>query len=409
MIAPIVHEINRARSVSAGGRVSLEGYYSDEIISVLATFLRSGNRATDAFKRRLIEKTLASGELKEGFDPQGFIEHAKIVSGHLQRGRSKYVVVFPVLNSPKNFIHRVKLLDVNLNFDPSMKSRLMKNTLSERLRIKENFRGKLKISERYLRECDLILATCCAISEQDALHISEKAVKAGLGAACLALNEGKSSRISSSRPSPMNEILIAPFVTAHGPTGDISYNGYWYYSWDDLIQLTRLKQSGRDRLDKSFHRILDASRSSLWNDKALGALARYFDAFSNFQMEDAFLDGWRLLEYVGGKPHTGSETLVARAAAIFSDGDFYQTIGTHLADRRNRISHGRTLALQDEEVLAFQMAEFVRPLLLMYLMNPFKFGTPSEIWDFLDLPRERSTRETLEANLSRMKKFRGED
>lgn len=152
-----------------------------------------------------------------------------------------------------------------------------------------------------------------------------------------------------------------------------------------------------------------------WSDFCRSAAIRYFKAFSNPNLEESFLDGWRLFENISGSRYEKTETKVTRASHIFKDNVEYRIVGKHLALRRHLISHGHPINTDDEETIAFQMLQFVLPFLTRFILNGFSFGTPEEFWEFLDLPAMRSERldevEELQRRLKLYDKaaqFRGE-
>lgn len=136
------------------------------------------------------------------------------------------------------------------------------------------------------------------------------------------------------------------------------------------------------------------------------ALFNHYAAYSHCDLELSFLDGWRLLESIGGHKREKSETLIRRAAWFFENSEEKHEIGRHLMERRNLISHGRSIKDENNEVLAFQMKEFIRPLFLSILTNPFGFENLEELWSFCDLPTNRERRARRSYILSCGRKYR---
>ena len=79
----------------------------------------------------------------------------------------------------------------------------------------------------------------------------------------------------------------------------------------------------------------------------------------------------------------------------------HRIIGKHLALRRNLITHGRPIKADDDETLAFQMLQFVRPYLTRFIVNRSSFAAPEEFWEFLDFPAPRSERSDQAKELRR--------
>ena len=146
-----------------------------------------------------------------------------------------------------------------------------------------------------------------------------------------------------------------------------------------------------------------------WRNEAELALTRYFSTFGQFDLEASFLDGWRLLEAIGGNSREKSKKLVERAAWFFEDREKRYQIGLHLMHRRHLISHGRPIGKENNERLAYQMKKFLFPLLHAYLTNPFNLRSLDEFWGFCDLPVEKATRMRQAHILECARKFRQEN
>ena len=127
------------------------------------------------------------------------------------------------------------------------------------------------------------------------------------------------------------------------------------------------------------------------------------------------MDGWRLFENSTGEDREEAKLKINRASNIFKDNVRYRITGKHLLVRRNLISHGKPINLNDGETLAFQMREFIHPYLIGFILNGFSFRSTKEFWNFLDLPPSKEKREREQKNLNRRLKllkkaaiFRGE-
>ena len=154
---------------------------------------------------------------------------------------------------------------------------------------------------------------------------------------------------------------------------------------------------------------------SPWRNRCKSAVVRYFEAFSNPNLEESFLDGWRLFENISGSRYEKIDTQLLRASNIFENHKEYSIVGKHLALRRNLLAHGHAIKTDDHETLAFQMLQFVAPFLERYILNGFGFASPEEFWEFLELPAARVGRAVVRTELERRlelldkaAKFRGE-
>lgn len=233
----------------------------------------------------------------------------------------------------------------------------------------------------------------------------------------LAADGGKYWR-SSSRVAgklPVSDVLIGPHTTTHLESGKLSHDGFWHENWVGGPNEKALSTERTSAWEKRFQQLLLGIAKSPWRNRCKSAAARYFKAFSNPNLEESFLEGWRLFENISGTRHEKMKDQILRASNIFEDNIEYLTIGSHLALRRNLLAHGHTLKADDEETLAFQMLRFVAPFLERYILNGFNFSSPKEFWEFLDLPAQRRERDHIRSKherqldlLVKAAKFRGE-
>ena len=191
-------------------------------------------------------------------------------------------------------------------------------------------------------------------------------------------------------------------------TGAISSDIFWYNRWPASMTMKARSKKELEQIVRNVDHVRGRLRSLPWRDKAENALLRHYSAFSQCDLESSFLDGWRLLEAIGGHKTEKSEVLVRRAAWFFEDREFQYEVGRHLMERRNLISHGRPVKDENNERLAFQMKKFLTPFLHGFLTNPFNFESVEEFWSFCDLPVDRKVRARKAYLLDCSSKFRQE-
>jgi len=268
-----------------------------------------------------------------------------------------------------------------------------------------------------LQRCKICLALVQANSPEDAYERASTALFHILGLVNLAADAGKIWR-SSSRVRgklPVSEVLIAPHVTTHFESGALTHPGFWSDNWNGGLSPKALNPDKRNVWEKRFLNLLRKTRKSYWKDDCRSATARYFKAFTNPNLEDSFLDGWRLFENISGSRYESIGNQILRASNIFESNVEYKIIGRHLALRRNLLAHGHAIRSDDYETLVFQMLQFVTPFLERYILNSYKFRSKKEFWEFLDLPAQKLEREKKHREhrrqlglLKKAAKFRGE-
>lgn len=390
--------IQEGRKISTDGRVSFKhtGQH-DSWVGFLVSAVGQDVR-TDALKQQIVRATLFSSDLRQGFNERDFrnIFHrvrAKIESESMRI----YKVVFPLWNAPA-FLSGVRRIDdVTLNFSPARSTRLYRSidrartSQQEDLSYREFFTSQ-KLKE--IRRCSLCFAHVRASGMTDANERASQAVYEVLGLVNMAKDYRRYWRHSSrvAGKLPVSEVLIAPHTTVHEENGELSNDAFWYENWVGGPTASTIQKENTQAWAARFERLSCGVSESNWKGQAKDAAVRYYVAFSNPNLEESFLDGWRLFENTSGKRLDSVESKIVRASRVFNQYTDFRIIGKHLAARRNYISHGHRIKADDEESLAFQMLQFIIPYLERFILNGFRFSSVEQFWEFLDLPDSREAR-----------------
>ena len=341
---------------------------------------------------------------------KSFIEQCKLIAGHIHKEEHyDFKVVFPVWGMQHLISGRRKWDNLWITFDIDKSSAFAQKALAERtVQLKKRSHTLPTVIED-VEELPWAVCSIRSINILDAFERAENAItkELGLYSIVISLHAGRTVvRFPSSSERPINTVLLAPHMTVHNPSGSITSDIFWYNRWDHfMMQPARTKdQITKIRGDVDYYR--RKIRKLPWRDKAEQVLIRHYNAFAHFDLEKSFLDGWKLLEFIGGDEGTKGDTLIKRAAFFYSDPTWAIEIGRHLKHRRNLISHGRSINDDSNETLAFQMKEFIAPLLKLFLTNPFNFEKEKDFWDFCDLPVDKTERDKLAKLLATAQKFR---
>ncbi|WP_394224753.1 hypothetical protein [Paracoccus marcusii] len=417
----ILDQVRNFRVRDHDGRISLTGagnYEGWQAILVSAVGLEF---RTDALRTRIVRAALFSTDLPLEFSDHDF---RKIVYNLRHKYQDKkiknYRVAFTIWNLPSFLQCTKKIGEVTLNFSPSQSTRIFKTIVHERNnqqthRDYEFFFTKDRLKD--LRNCSICLAHVRASSPADANERASEALYEILGLVNLAADGGKYWRLSSrvAGKLPVSGVLIGPHTTTHFENGKLTHDGFWHENWVGGPNRKVLNAEFMEVWEKRVQQLTLGISKSPWRAKCKSAAVRYFKAFSNPNLEDSFLDGWRLFENISGSRYEKINYQLLRASNIFKDNQEYLVIGRHLALRRNLLAHGHAIKTDDEETLAFQMLQFVVPFLERYILNGFRFRSPDEFWEFLELPvrqhdrlADRAELERRLALLGKAAKFRGE-
>lgn len=416
----ILEKIKKIRVIGDDGRISFKGGDYDSWLAVLVSTVELEVKS-DALRNQIVRAALSAPELVADFTEKDFRGVAwKLRHKYQNEDLKTYRVAFPIWNLPKFLRGKRKMGDVTLNFSPSHKTPIFKTIIKERDAQQTNRDYKVLFTKSRLndlRRCSICLAHVRANSHEDANERASEALYEILGLVNLAADGGKYWRSSFRMAGklPVSEVLIGPHTTTHFENGKLTHDGFWHENW---VGGPNQKTLGGERMtawEERVQQLADGIFKSPWRDRCKSAAARYFKAFSNPNLEESFLEGWRLFENISGARQEKIKDQILRASNIFEDNIEYLVLGQHLALRRNLLAHGHAIKADDEETLAFQMLQFVAPFLERYILNGFKFNSPEEFWEFLDLPAQRHDRASERSEhkrrldlLAKAAKFRGE-
>lgn len=398
-IDSILKRISEVRTLNSDGSYSMSSFgVLDDLESYLITAIEIEGK-TDAFVRRITKKAIHT---EQYLTESQFINHCKrIAYENITNNQKAYKVLFPIWGGTDLPYGRRRWNDVSISFNIDKNSKFARNAIQDReIQIEESKKSNSKTVYDF-QNLPLALCSVKGIDIYDAFEQAEKAISKELGLYSLISSRGQFI-FTDDAEKPINNILLAPHMTVHNPNGKIASNIYWYSRWPISL---RMKITSSEEVEKIRNRL----KSLPWRGDAEMALLRHYLAFSQCDLESSFLDGWRLLEIIGGDKTEQSDTLVKRTAWFFENRDQYYQIGRHLMERRNLISHGRPVRDDNNEGLAFQMKKFITPFLHAFLTNPFNFHDIKELWSFCDLPIDKKVRERRAYILRCSSKFRQEE
>jgi len=416
----ILEKIKEIRVIGDDGRISFRGGDYENWVAVLVSAVELKVKS-DALRNRIVHATISTPELVADFTEKDFCGVAwKLRHKYQNEDLKTYRVAFPIWNLPKFLRGTRKMGDVTLNFSPSHKTPVFRSIIQEREAQQTNRHYKVFFTNdrlKDLRRCSICLAHVRANSAADATEQASEALYEILGLVNLAADGGKYWR-SSSRVAgklPVSGVLIGPHTTTHLENGKLTHDGFWHENWAGGPSEKALADNEMTAWENRVQQLLQGISKSPWRNSCKSAAARYFKAFSNPNLEESFLEGWRLFENISGSRREKIKDQVLRASNIFQDNTEYLIIGRHLELRRNLLAHGHAIKTDDEETLAFQMLRFVVPFLERYILNGFNFKSPEEFHEFLDLPAQRPDRACRRSEherqldlLAKAAKFRGE-
>lgn len=406
-IQRILERLSEVRTLNPDGSISFSGFdvFLDEFESYLRTAIEFEGK-TNAFARRIVRKAMHA---EQKMNESRFIEHCKRISRvEIEKNQKSFKVLFPIWGSISTLSGRRRWGDVSITFDIQKNSSFARKAILDRAEQWAKRRRKAFIDIENFEDLPLALCTVRGIDLYDAFEKAEEVISKELGLYSLITSRGQ-FLFSNEPDKPINNILLAPHMTVHDTTGAISSDIFWYNRWPGSMAMKARSEKELEQIVRNVDHVRGRLRSLPWKDVAENALLRHYSAFSQCDLESSFLDGWRLLETIGGHKAERSEVLVRRAAWFFEDRELQYEVGRHLMERRNLISHGRPVRDENKESLAFQMKKFLTPFLHGFLTNPFNFESIEEFWSFCDLPVDRKVRSRKAYLLDCGSRFRREE
>lgn len=244
-----------------------------------------------------------------------------------------------------------------------------------------------------------------AIDPHEAQETFDSEITLQLGAIGFLDRSAPLFSLSNGMRRPLLHLVKVPFITVHEPDGELAYNGYWYDEWYPKKHPKQYTDTQKKSMIDASKALFLALRRSSWADDAGKAMYLYSEAFGQHDPVDCLREGWRVLEFIGGSQNTKTDTKILRAANMFHERSEQLLVGRHLNYRRNFIVHGKPIDGGDKVVLAYQMRDFLWPLMRLFIMNPFNFESKEELWSFCDLPSDADTRERLRRALDLADRF----
>ena len=238
----------------------------------------------------------------------------------------------------------------------------------------------------YPEEYKPVLIKICSRTEYDAGIDGLKFLDLVRGFWNLYYNEKQIFRITSGRHEAVNRIRLGPIHTVHNLDGSRVSKVYWYEpSYVTPGKRADVAQNA-ERIRIRTRRDLRTLRASLLREATIEGLIRYNRALDHWNWQAAFVELWSTLEYLTDTDGQSYKDTAKRAASIYSNYEYALEIAKHFRDLRNRAIHSAE-PLEDAEEVIYELKTYAEQFLRLYLGNPLKFRSKSELGEFLDLPR----------------------
>lgn len=387
-IDPIIAKINEVRKLGENGSVSFSDHDHEGWTSTITSMIELPASIPLSDKRGFVGSALLSRDLPSQFSKTEFeIMVDKEKKKYWRKPQNTYFVVFEFPWFVSLERKQMKLNTTTLFFSRSRKTPFFKNLVSHRTQLQKDCADILNYKPTTISGTQFVIAKTLARNAIAAQETCTEDFQVLLGLINMFNNRSKRSRWGTSLPRrPINDFVYLPFVTVHDASGELAHQGYWYQDWSPSRPLPHAKlEKATQVIARHLPTYLSEIKKLPWNKSANRVLARYYQAFSEPDLEVSFLDAWRTLEKFGGKKMCSYDDLIQRCSNMFEERQLTREIGRHLTERRNSITHGNLYDGSDKETVAYQLMVLMHPLLNFYLRNPFKSKSLEDLWIFADL------------------------
>lgn len=379
------------------GFVSGALFYSDFAI-ILGGCIDFDPAVPEAEQKRIIMRVAHDSSLPRPITADGLLKACSTLErDYLSKARTPHRLLTEISLWWTIEVPRTKVGDVTLTFKPNLPK-----AFAARARLATESRGNLgyDLPSGYMR----VSAHLTARSSYEAAERALDALDLVRASWNLALNRGKAWRLTTGRPTPVNDIRLSPFHTVHNATGALATETFWF---DPGYSRPANAFSDKNKFEKilAFATNLRARLRSLpYQEDIERALIRYVRALDSADLNDAFLRLWSVLEYLTDSTHDPYKVATRRAAFMFADRERSQLVLSHLTSHRNQFVHVGS-ETEDIESLVFQLKRYVDALLLFHLGNRFGFNSRSEAARFMDQPPDKVELRRLERRIQQARKF----
>jgi hypothetical protein len=379
----VVKRLEEAKSGSTPGNVSFTGFEVSEQLLILGGMIEIAPEIPDLERRKIVNAAAFEAGAKGQITANSFLHSCQ---GHEAEYFRKPVTDFRLLTGI-SIASDIQLRPIRMG--------TLTITFNPRARVAEKNRAKLHQEVKFSLGYDLptrYMNASVAVKARSPHEAAQRAldgidlVRATWN---LWLNRSKSWRISTGRPSPVNEILLFPFHSVHAKNGRLATESWWYdpsYSGPGELFTNKAKIA---KLIEFSSKVRACIRRSAYSDDLTSALVRYVRALDSADLHDAFLRLWGVLEFLTDSTFESYKVTVRRAAFIFSNRNYTIQALTNLMNHRNRFVHAGTDA-DEIEPLLYLLKRYVEQLLIFHIGNSFKFESRTAAANFMDLPASRA-------------------
>jgi hypothetical protein len=205
---------------------------------------------------------------------------------------------------------------------------------------------------------------------------------------------------------PVNGLRRGRFHTLHSSDGIELSEQFWYepeWQWHEPPE--RLSESDAASLFKAEARVYRLMKACPYVARVTEMIVRYSRALDGKDYGFALVSLWGALEFATSDADPNSQSVVKRAAFLWTDPDYAMTILEGIRELRNDAVHATGLDAVAERHL-YSLKRYVEKLIWFHLEKGRTFTSFGEACEFLDLPTDMQNLRKRVRNSSRALRWR---
>lgn len=376
--AAVIRRIEDAKLIKPDGKVTYQGWFFEDLISMLETSLSFSTPFPDPVKRRLIWDTLMSPAAAKPLTKSSFTRELNIREAeYINRSPAQYVLATSI-----SLLSTLKVAPIRISgggriiFLPKLPGRFDRSSLADRFTenlhnpnpkgyivatVKVGARSPLEAFDNAMDELDYVRGIWNFVASRNTREI-----------------------FLNGLTRPINPFCLGQVHTLHEATGKLVAESYWYNQYfvhhDPMGSVSKW-----GTVKASEKKIRHAVKPSRYPSDLRTIFVKYARALDGVDYEVVFTKLWSLLEFLTHCEDGKYDLLIRRCKFLFKEPEFQGQILEHLRQRRNSFVHAATETVLAKS-LVFQLKHYVDQMIMFHLKNSLRFRNREDAAGFLDLP-----------------------
>jgi hypothetical protein len=378
----LVNRLGELRHIDSNGRVSFEGMFIDNILSVLLSAVDLGVDLPEIEKNEIIHQAVFAPAVPKDYNTKHLLaEISRRTANYLNRTQKKFCLIASLSFRYSPVFRNKRLASASFSFLKSLPQKFDRSPFKERIEMLDGD----SVEGQYTT----VITSIHGRSPTEAVSRGFDCLDLLRGIWNLYLNMGSPMRMSFGEKEPVNQIRLSKIKTLHTPDGKLASDFFWYDT-DFVAPRTIIDLTGKwKKLQKFEQRVRKRLRQTNNANFISDAIRRYTRALDEKKLDNSFLKLWSVLELLTGTTGDSYKRTIDRVIFRYQKPEWERQTLEHLRDHRNKAIHHME-STQQQETIVYQLKRYVENLLVFHLNSSKYFSSLDECWQFLDMPLNRS-------------------